>query len=272
MSHTPRSIAQPAASPDQPLSASPDPATPLGLIGGIGLTEVHVYAQRPAPDGTFSGCPHVHAVVDEGYFVLQGTGRVEFHDRMHGLRTLDLHPGDYIHFPPLVMHRLISDGDLIILGMMGSAGLAERGEARIYFGPAVDADAERFTALMDLPQRAGLAGALERRDAAVTGYMHLMTLWRDDRPAYFAELERFITLHCRVMAGRVMALQHHLEHGPLAWAHQTARRLSALPRPADTPPQVHFNRRGTDSALGMCGVLRPVLSLQTLSNPPAPSR
>ena len=35
---------------------------PIGLIGGIGLTEVHVYAQRPAPDGSFSGCPHVHVV------------------------------------------------------------------------------------------------------------------------------------------------------------------------------------------------------------------
>ena len=28
------------------------------------------------------------------------------------------------------MHRLISDGDLVILGLMGNAGLAERGEAR----------------------------------------------------------------------------------------------------------------------------------------------
>ncbi len=114
------------------------------LIGGIGLTEVHVYSQRPAPDGLFSGCPHVHAVTDEGYFVLSGQGWVEFHDRDHGCRRLDLAPGDYVHFPPLVMHRLVSTDALVILGIMGNGGLAERGEARIYFGPEVDASPTRF--------------------------------------------------------------------------------------------------------------------------------
>ena len=94
---------------------TPDGATAsTGLIGGIGLTEVHVYAQRPAPDGKFSGCPHVHAVTDEGYFVLQGRGEVEFHDLENGFRRLPLEPGQYVHFPPLVMHRLISDGQLVI--------------------------------------------------------------------------------------------------------------------------------------------------------------
>ena len=88
---------------------------------------VYVYAQRAAPDGLYSGCPHVHAVTDEGYFVLQGHGSVEFHDLESGYRKLDLEPGQYVHFPPLVMHRLISDGELVILGMMGNAGLAEAG-------------------------------------------------------------------------------------------------------------------------------------------------
>ncbi len=174
----------------------------LGLIGGIGLTEVHVYAQRPAPDGKFSGCPHVHAVTDEGYFVLQGTGSVEFHDAANGYRELSLEPGQYVHFPPLMMHRLISDGDLIILGMMGNAGLAERGEARIYFGKDVDDNPDRFNELQTLPQRTGLEGALARRDAAVTAYMNLMRLWQDDRPAYFTELQRFIACHCQAMAHR----------------------------------------------------------------------
>ena len=76
------------------------------------------------------------------------------------------------------MHRLISDGDLIILGMMGNAGLAERGEARIYFGADVDADSKRFEELMSLPKRLGLEGALQRRDAAVAGYQKLMDLHR----------------------------------------------------------------------------------------------
>lgn len=237
---------------------------PLGLIGGIGLTEVHVYAQRPAPDGLFSGCPHVHAVTDEGYFVLQGTGSVEFHDLEHGYRRVPLEPGQYMHFPPLVMHRLISDGDLVILGMMGNAGLAEAGEARIYFGRAVDEDPARFEELASLPKRRGLNGALERRDAAVTAYRGLMELWHNDRDAYFAELKRFFQAHCNAMAGRADALREHVERGPLAWGETTRRRVAQLPALPAVPPNVHLSRRGDESALGMCGVLRPILSLQTI--------
>src|SRR5215510_1280118 len=140
-----------------------DSSEPLGLIGGIGLSEVNVYAQRPSPDGSFSGCPHVHAVTDEGYYVLRGSGAVEFHDLKNGLRCLPLAAGQYVHFPPMVMHRLISDSDLVVLGMMGNAGLAENGEARIYFGPGADSDPSRFDELMGLPRQRGLEGALERR-------------------------------------------------------------------------------------------------------------
>jgi mannose-6-phosphate isomerase-like protein (cupin superfamily) len=158
-------------------------STPLGLIGGIGLTEVRVYAQRAAPDGCFSGCPHVHAITDEAYFVLQGSGSVEFHDLACGYRSVPLSPGQYIHFPPMVMHRLISRGDLVILGIMANAGLAERGEARIYFGADVDEDRARFDELVSLPRRLGLDGALERRDASVRAYQQLMRLWNEDRDA-----------------------------------------------------------------------------------------
>src|SRR5688572_4904008 len=117
------------SSSDKPGAPPDGNDRPIGLIGGIGLTEVHVYAQRRAPDGLYSGCPHVHAVTDEGYYVLRGRGAVEFHDLEHGYRRMALETGQYVHFPPLVMHRLISEGDLAILGMMGNAGLAERGEA-----------------------------------------------------------------------------------------------------------------------------------------------
>lgn len=237
---------------------------PIGLIGGIGLTEVHVYAQRPAPDGRYSGCPHVHAVTDEGYFVLQGAGEVEFHDLRNGYRKLALEPGQYVHFPPLVMHRLISNGSLVILGMMGNAGLAERGEARIYFGPDVDADAAKFGELVSRPQRLGLEGALQRRDASVAAYIELMRLWRDDRPAYFAELERFFRVHCEAMSRQGQTLMEQVQKGPLAWAEATRRRLETLPTLPDVPPNVHVNRRGAESAWGMCGVLRPILSLERL--------
>ena len=109
-----------------------------GLIGGIGLTHLTVYEQRKAPDGLNSGSPHVHGVTDEAYYVLCGSGRVELHDLTHGFRTVDLKPSDYLQFPPCALHRIISTHKLVILAVMGNAGLAERGDARIYFGKAVD--------------------------------------------------------------------------------------------------------------------------------------
>ncbi|TVR53926.1 MAG: cupin domain-containing protein [Puniceicoccaceae bacterium] len=237
---------------------------PIGLIGGIGLTEVHVYAQRPAPDGLYSGCPHVHAVTDEGYFVLRGRGRVEFHDPERGFRILELGPGDYAHFPPLVMHRLISDGDLVILGMMGNAGLAEAGEARIYFGPEVDADPESFARLVALPRERGLEGALERRDAAVRAYAGLLRRWEEDRRAYAAELERFFGVHCHAMASLRATFEEKVRQGPSAWAAATLERLRGLPGRPAAEGGVFINRAGTESAFGMCGVLRPLLRLEAL--------
>lgn len=244
------------------------PNAPLpSLIGGIGLTEVHVYEQRPAPDGLFSGCPHVHAVTDEGYFVLSGRGWVEFHDLHYGYRKLDLAPGDYVHFPPLVLHRLVSIGTLVILGIMGNGGLAERGEARIYFGPEVDASPERSAALASLPRHHGLEGALDRRDAAVGAYRNLLALWEQDRPAYFAELERFFACHCAAIAEKAGEFREEVRRGPQSWARATNERLDALPQMKESQGDVFFNHRGDEEALGMCGVLRPMLRLECLSRP-----
>lgn len=252
------------------MSNTADHAVVKGLIGGIGLTEIQVYAQHAGPDGQFAGCPHVHAVVDEGYFVLRGTGHVEFHDPEHGMRTLALSPGVYAHFPPLVMHRLVSDGDLAILGLMGSAGLAERGEARIYFGPQVDQDPARYAQLMALPKEKGLAGALERRDAATQGYMQLLELMHSDDAAYRAELRRFFAVHERTMAQRAAEFRHVVDQGPIAWAQQTLDRLDQLAKLSDSSDvlmgagDVRINLPGSETALGMCGVLRPMLKLQNL--------
>jgi mannose-6-phosphate isomerase-like protein (cupin superfamily) len=241
-----------------------DPNRPLGLVGGIGLTEVSVYDQRPAPDGAFSGCPHVHAVVDEAYYILRGAGYVEFHDLVHGLRTVPLNPGDYLHFPPLVMHRLVSKAGLVILGVMSSAGLAERGEARVYFGPEVDAEPTRYAELMSLPKTRGLEGALDRRDAAVRGYQGLMRLWQTDRRAYDAELKRFFEVHRKAMASRAPELTEQVEQGPLAWAQTTMDRIHQLPSPMGLTGEVCRNAAGSESAFGMCGTLRPMLQLERL--------
>src|SRR5512136_968052 len=146
--------------------AGPSQGRAEDLISGIGLTQLTVYDQRPAPDGLMSGSPHVHAVTDEGYYVMSGKGRVELHDLKAGFRSVDLLPGRYLQFPPGVLHRLVNSDHLVLLVIMGNAGLAEQGDARIYFGRQVDEDTAEFARLAGLAKAQGLTGALDRRDAA----------------------------------------------------------------------------------------------------------
>jgi mannose-6-phosphate isomerase-like protein (cupin superfamily) len=141
------------------LAVRPSSGRAEDLISGIGLTHLEVYGQRPAPDGLMSGSPHVHAVTDEGYYVLSGSGRVELHDLKDGFRSVDLLPGRYLQFPPGVLHRLVSTNHLVLLVVMGNAGLAEQGDARIYFGRAVDDDPAEYARLVGLAKAKGLEGA-----------------------------------------------------------------------------------------------------------------
>ena len=205
------------------------------FIAGIGLTHLSVYEQRPAPDGLFCGCAHVHALTDEAYYVIAGTGAIELNDLQHGYRRVPLARGDFVQFPPGTLHRSISTGGLQVLALMGNAGLAERGDARLYFGAPVDADAAAYERLKALPRHGGLEGSLERRDASVRAYLPLLGLWQDDRPAYFAELARFIELHRADMASRFAT-------SPVGAA--------AL----DASGVVHHD--GLATTYGMCGVLR----------------
>lgn len=208
-----------------------------GFIAGIGLTHLSVYEQRPAPDGLSCGCAHVHALTDEAYYVIGGSGAVELHDLQQGYRRVPLAHGDYVQFPPGTLHRSVSTGALEVLALMGRAGLAERGDARIYFGNAVDADPAAYERLRALPRHGGLEGALERRDASVNAYLGLLRLWQHDRPAYFAELSRFIGLHQADMAARLGPGRHDA---------------------ADATLQGSGSVRHTQLATsyGMCGVLR----------------
>lgn len=233
------------------------------LIGGVGLTHLTVYEQRPAPDGLNSGSPHVHAVTDEAYYVISGTGRVELHDLKHGMRTVELNPGDYLQFPPCTLHRIISTGKLTIFALMGNAGLAEAGDARIYFGKAVDCVPAEYARLVGLAKQKGLEGALERRDAAVRAYRSLPDLWKSDRPAYFAELKRFIDLHLKSAAGLRDKFSEAVAHGPLEWGKLSETRLSVLPS-GDPSPDALRKSTGDDASYGMCGILRPVTNLKPL--------
>lgn len=240
-------------------------APPQGIIGGVGLTHLTVYEQRRAPDGLNSGCPHVHAVTDEAYYVVSGKGKAELHDVQHGFRTVELKTGEYLQFPPGVVHRIISTRKLVILALMGNAGLAERGDARIYFGKAVDDDPAEFTRLVGLAKEKGLEGALDRRDAAVKAYMGLMKLWETDKKAYFAELKRFVGVHLAAMEKIKPKFADAVAQGPLHWGQVSQQRVEALP--ASRPGyDAAFHDGKADFAYGMCGVLRPVLTLRPVSN------
>ncbi len=234
------------------------------LLGGVGLTYLRVYDQRPAPDGTMSGCAHVHAVTDEAYFVVSGTGFLELHDLEHGFRRVPLVKGVYTQFTPGTVHRSVSTGSLEILAIMGNAGLAERGDARIWFGPGVDDDPVTFERLVALPRERGLDGALERRDASVAAYAQLLRLFESDRRAYERELERFVQLHRTAMATRSDELVDVIRSGPGRWLEQALARVAALPGTGDDPVAQLTETAGAPTQLGMCGLLRQVARLAPL--------
>ncbi len=233
------------------------------LISGIGLSHLTVYDQRPAPDGLMSGSPHVHAVTDEGYYVVSGRGRVELHDLKDGFRSVELSSGRYVQFPPGVVHRLVSTDHLVLLVVMGNAGLAERGDARIYFGKSVDENPAEFARLVGLAKAKGLEGALDRRDAAIRAYAGLLEFWEKDRRAYFRELERFIGVHMKAAEGLRQGFSEAVEAGPVAWGDRFRRRLENLPvRREELAPVLHLPP--DETTLGMCGVLRPVTKLEAV--------
>ncbi len=226
-----------------------------GPLAGIGLTHLRVYGQRPAPDGVQCGCPHVHAITHEAYYVLSGTGALELHDTAHGFRTVELTPGKLVQFAPNTLHRAVNTGDLTALVLMNNAGLAERGDARIWFGPEVDADPDAYAALWRLPAEKGLDGALERRDAAVTAYMALLALWEADRPAYFAELARFFDLHARAVEPLRPRFADIVANGPKAWVDETVGVLGALPVRVGEADAIAVAPPSGEPRYGMCGLL-----------------
>ncbi|MEQ9814567.1 MAG: cupin domain-containing protein [Azospirillaceae bacterium] len=233
------------------------------FIGGLGLTHLAVYNQRPGPDGIHAGCAHVHALTAEAYYVISGTGAIELHDLERGFRSIPLGPGDYVQFPPNTLHRSVNGEKLTVLALMTNAGLAERGDARIYFGPDVDADPEAFERLKALPRERGLEGALERRDASAREYQRLLAMWEDDRESYWRELQRFCALHSGEMRGRAETFRPIIAGGPEAWVADAFARLAedrprnpVIERPAATGVTKQ------DRHLGMCGLLHQLCALQ----------
>jgi len=231
---------------------------PSGPLAGIGLTHLKVYGQRPSPDGKQSGCPHVHAVCDEAYYVISGTGALELHDKAHGFRSVPLYAGRLVQFAPGTLHRAVNADDLTVLCLMSNAGLPERGDARIWFGPEVDADPDAYRALWRLPQEKGLEGALERRDRSVSAYMKLIALWESDRDDYVAELDRFVAVHTKAVQALSERFATTVAEGPGAWLDVTNARIAALPALAGDPDALEVTPAGEEPRFGMCGMLRPL--------------
>lgn len=233
------------------------------LLAGIGLTRLTVYHQRAAPDGILSGCAHVHACTDEGYYAVSGSGAIELNDLANGFRSVPLNPGDYVQFPPRTLHRSVSHGDLVVLVLMGNAGLAEHGDARMYFGADVDADPAEYARLVALPLHHGLEGALDRRDASVRAYMRLMDLWQTNKPAYFDELQRFIELHQAALAPRRAEFARIIDDGPGRWlteAREAVDKLGVAHPGTTTAHAVRTTPPDATQALGMCGLLEQFLT------------
>jgi len=234
---------------------------PEGIVGGIGLTRITVYDQRPAPDGLHSGAPYMRAVTDEGFYVIGGTGRVELHDVHYGFRSINLSPGRYVQIPPCTLHRLIDTDHLVVLSVTGSAGPAAKNDARIYFGQVVDEHPAEYDRLAGLAEAEGLEGALKRRDEAVRAYGDFFELWTFDKVAYYKELERFVGLHLNAVAAKRNEFDGAA--GAAAWTAFFRARLKNLPLNRDElPPVFHFPAE-TETP-GLNGLLLPVTNLATI--------
>lgn len=224
------------------------------LIGGIGLTILDVYDQRPGPDGVQAGCAHIHAVTDEAYFGLSGSGAIELHDPERGYRRVAIEPGTFVQFTAGTLHRSVSADHCRVLAIMGNSGLPERGDARIYFGQEVDADPKRYEDARALVSK-GLEGGLERRDLSAKAYAGLMRLWETDKQAYACELERFLAVHRATLAPRAKKMADVIERGPMQQAKTALQRLAAA---TTTMPADQWALPDARVTYGMCGILRQI--------------
>ncbi|MHB8054161.1 MAG: hypothetical protein ACYDH3_02805 [Candidatus Aminicenantales bacterium] len=240
-----------------------NPAKAGGVVGGIGLTRIAVYEQRPGPDGLFSGAPVIHAVIDEGFYAMSGSGRIELNDVHRGFRTINLTPGRYVQVPPCTLYRLISVDHLVVLNLTASGAPEEADDTRIYFGKDVDANPAEYARLSGLAAAEGLEGALKRRDEAVKAYSLFVSLWKLDKPTYYVEIERFVGLQLDAAAPKRAAIGKAVDAGPAAWTARFKARLRDLPlNRNEMPPVFHFPPE-TETP-GLSGLLLLVTNLEAI--------
>jgi len=225
-----------------------------GVVGGIGLTRITVYEQRPGPDGLNAGAPMIHAVLDEGFYVMNGSGRIELHDIQRGSRSINLSPGRFVQVPPCTLYRLVSSDHLVVLSLTAASVTAEADDTRIYFGKDVDTNPAEYDRLSGLAATEGLEGALKRRDEAVRAYELFAGLWKIDKPTYYMELERFVGRQLDAAGPKRAALDKAVAGGPGAWAARYQARIKDLPlNRGEMPPVFHFPPDAeTPGVSGMC--------------------
>ena len=235
------------------------------LLGGIGLTYLTVYHDPPGPDGVHGGCAHIHAITPEAYFGVSGEGAIELHDLEHGFRRHKIRKGTFIQFPPGTLHRSVSTDNLEVVAIMGNDGLAERGDARIYFGRDADEKPGEYERLHDLAKQ-GRDGAIARRNASTLAYADLLRLWTVDKDAYSAELSRFISVHRNALAENIDELRQAIQKGPEEVVEQALHNLSSL---TSEKMEQDFNIASCETfedgeVFGMCGTLRQVNNLREI--------
>lgn len=236
-----------------------------GIIGGVGLTHLSVYDQRPGPDNVNAGCAHIHALTDEAYFGIVGEGAIELHDVVRGFRVVPIVEGTFVQFEAGTLHRSVSTDGLQVVALMGNGGLAETGDARIYFGREVDDDPSEYKRLKGLAEN-GLEGALTRRDASTRAYQNLMDLWEKDQTAYRRELERFLGVHRSAIGPQRESFRKVIESGPVKAGVKALNLIAQMDNTGSSlRPEISVASLGTRTpTLGMCGLLRQVTDLESL--------
>lgn len=185
--------------------------------GGIGVTHLRVY-DTAAPDGLAGGTPHLHTVCTEAYVVIGGAGAVHTLTAA-GFTETRLEPGAFVWFTPGTIHRLVNDGELEILVLMGNAGLPEAGDMVITFPPDVVTDARAYDAAASLPAER------ERRELAVPAFLDLVAATTTGDPA---PLRAFHAAAGALVQPRLDEWAAIWRTGPAAAAEATRSQLAAL--------------------------------------------
>jgi uncharacterized RmlC-like cupin family protein len=96
------------------VKSGPDRDVPRGVVGGAEISQATAGAQNiymgvfRVPPGTRSH-PHYHAGCESAVYMLAGSLRVKWGDRLE--HELALHPGDLVYVPPRETHVLENDSD-----------------------------------------------------------------------------------------------------------------------------------------------------------------